>query len=145
MIKKINFIVSILILLGIATSALAGEPQVYLKKDLKTWDRSNVANGQGVLSGQFSFTRNDELEDYIIKEIGWLTLLPSASIGLHSHTDNEDVYIIVSGEGVFTDSNGIKTNVSDGDITIARPGDSHALENTGNVPLVFINVQAKNH
>jgi mannose-6-phosphate isomerase-like protein (cupin superfamily) len=126
-----------------APVASAGEPQVYTKNELKTWDREKVAGGAGVLAGKFSFTRNDAKDSYVIKEIGWMTLLPGASIGPHKHTDNEDAYIIVFGEGVFTDSEGKKTTVTGGDITIARPGDSHALENTGRVPLFFLDIVAK--
>jgi mannose-6-phosphate isomerase-like protein (cupin superfamily) len=122
---------------------VAQEPQVYLKKDLKTWNREKVANGVGTLAGQFAFNRHEAKADQVIKEIGWLTLQPGDSIGLHAHTDNEDAYIIVFGEGVFTDSQGQKTPVTGGDVTIARPGDSHALENTGSVPLFFLNVVAK--
>ena len=70
-------------------------------------------------------------------------LIPGASIGMHTHKDNEDVYVIVSGEGTFTDSDGKKTVVHDGDITIARPGDSHALANTGKAPLIFLNFIGK--
>jgi mannose-6-phosphate isomerase-like protein (cupin superfamily) len=127
----------------LSSSAQAGEPQVYAKKDLLTWDRQNVANGQGTLAGLFAFNRNNAKESYVIKEIGWLTLQPGDSIGLHPHSDNEDAYIIVSGQGVFTDSQGQKIPVASGDVTIARPGDSHALENTGQEPLSFLNVVAK--
>jgi mannose-6-phosphate isomerase-like protein (cupin superfamily) len=122
---------------------LADEPQVYIKKDLKTWDRDKVAGGQGVLAGKFSFTRNDAKDSFVIKEIGWMTLQPGASIGMHKHEDNEDAYIILFGEGVFTDGRGQKTTVTGGDITIARAGDSHSLENTGQVPLFFIDVVAR--
>ncbi|MDR1685367.1 MAG: cupin domain-containing protein [Desulfovibrio sp.] len=127
----------------VTTAASAGGQQVYGKNELKTWDREKVAGGAGVLSGKFSFTRNDAEEGYVIKEIGWMTLLPGASIGMHKHADNEDAYIIIFGEGTFTDSNGKKTVVTGGDITIARPGDSHALENTGQVPLFFLDIVAK--
>ena len=34
-----------------AGTALAGEPQLYTKETLKTWNRDNVAGGQGTLFG----------------------------------------------------------------------------------------------
>ena len=123
-----------------AASALAAEPQLYTKETLKTWNRDNVAGGQGTLFGQFGFTRNDATKDMVIKEIGWMTLQPGASIGMHKHENNEDAYIIVSGEGVFTDSAGKETPVKGGDVTIARIGDTHALKNVGKEPLVFLDV-----
>ena len=52
-----------------AGSALAAEPQLYTKETLKTWNRDNVAGGQGTLFGQFGFTRNDATKDMVIKEI----------------------------------------------------------------------------
>lgn len=132
----------LIVLAGLAfmsRPALAAE-QMYKKEDLKTWDRENVAGGKGVLAGKFSHTRNDAPEDWAIKEIGWMTLDPGSSIGMHKHEVNEDTYIIVSGEGEFSDTAGNVTPVKAGDITIARKGDSHALKNTGNVPLVFLDI-----
>lgn len=67
-----------------------------------------------------------------------MTLQPSASIGFHRHEHNEDTYIIVSGIGLFTDSDGKSYQVTAGDVTIARKGQSHALANIGKEPLVFI-------
>ena len=119
------------------------QPQVYRMQDLVPWDREKLAGGEGILYGKYSFTRNDPTPGMAIKEIGWMTLQPGASIGMHTHKDNEDVYVIVSGEGTFTDSDGKKTVVRDGDITIARPGDSHALANTGKAPLIFLNFIGK--
>lgn len=140
MIRKIAAIALAVSLLACGT-ALAAEPQqLFAKDELKTWDRDNVAGGTGTLAGKFSFTRNEAAADHAIKEIGWMTLLPGASIGMHKHENNEDAYIIVSGEGIFTDSDGKETVVKAGDITIARKGQSHALKNTGKDPLYFLDV-----
>ncbi len=116
------------------------EPQVVAKANLKTWDRENVAGGKGTLFGKYSLTRHDAPEGYAIKEIGWMTLQPGASIGMHKHENNEDAYIIISGEGMFSDSEGKETKVKAGDITIARKGQSHALANIGNEPLIFLDI-----
>ena len=140
--KKCLFLVGLCSLL-FCGSALAGDPQLYTKEQLKTWNRDNVAKGQGTLYGQFAYTRNDATKDMVIKEIGWMTLQPGDSIGMHQHENNEDSYIIVSGEGVFTDSAGKETPVKAGDVTIARPGDSHALKNTGKDPLIFLDIIAQ--
>jgi mannose-6-phosphate isomerase-like protein (cupin superfamily) len=124
--------------------AFGGEKQVFVKKELKTWDREKVAGGEGILAGKFSFTRNDPgPEENVIKEIGWMTLQPGHSIGMHQHKDNEDAYLIIFGEGSFLDSEGKETVVTGGDITIARAGQSHALKNIGNVPLIFLDIVAK--
>lgn len=117
--------------------------QLYKKEELKSWDREKVAGGEGVLSGKFSHTRNDAPEDWAIKEIGWMTLKPGASIGMHKHEANEDTYIIIAGEGIFTDNAGNETKVKAGDITIARKGDQHALKNSGNEDLIFLDIIAQ--
>ncbi|WP_169941667.1 cupin domain-containing protein [Campylobacter sp. RM15925] len=117
--------------------------QVYKRDALVPWNRENAGGGMGPLLGDFAYNRHQTSEQDAFREIGWLTLPKGASIGLHKHIDNEDVYIIISGKGVFTDSHGKQTEVSAGDVTIARPGQSHALANTGEEPLVFINVVAK--
>ncbi|MBO4301473.1 MAG: cupin domain-containing protein [Desulfovibrio sp.] len=140
--KKSLFLVGLCSLL-FSGSAMAAEPQLYPKDQLKTWNRDNVAKGQGTLFGQFAYTRNDATKDMVIKEIGWMTLKPGDSIGMHKHENNEDSYIIVSGEGVFTDTAGKETPVKAGDVTIARPGDAHALKNTGKEPLIFLDIIAQ--
>jgi mannose-6-phosphate isomerase-like protein (cupin superfamily) len=123
-------------------SSWAPEQQLFPKATLQTWDRVDVGGGKGTLGGKFAYTRNDS-KTFPIYELGWLTLPPGTSIGQHAHTDNEDVYVIVSGTGNFIDSAGKKTKTGAGDITIVRPGQSHGLENTGNTDLVFINVIAR--
>ena len=139
------------LLLGTAAGVRAAEQntpadrsvQVYKKSDLTEWNRENAAGGKGPLFGRFAFTRHQTAAQDAFREIGWLTLPPGASIGRHNHTGNEDAYIIVSGKGLFTDSSGRQTEVGAGDITIARPGQSHALKNTGQEPLVFLDLIAE--
>ena len=113
--------------------------QVYKKAEMQTWNRSKAAGGEGELLGKFAYTRHQTDDQDAIREIGWLTLPPGASIGLHGHTINEDVYLIVEGRGIFVGSDGKEVPVSAGDVTIARPGQSHSLKNTGRRPLRFIN------
>lgn len=139
--KKTLLLVACLTLLACGTAM--AEEQLYPQASLKTWDRDKVAGGVGTLYGKFGFTRNDAAPHMVIREIGWMTLEPGASIGMHKHESNEDAYIIVSGEGVFADTAGKETLVKAGDITIARAGDKHALKNTGTVPLVFLDVVAQ--
>jgi mannose-6-phosphate isomerase len=117
--------------------------QVYPKATLHTWNRKKAAGGEGDLLGEFAYTRMQTDENDALREIGWTTLPPGASIGLHQHKDNEDAYIIIAGTGIFTDGNGKETAVGAGDVTIARPGQSHALRNNGNEPLVFLDVIAQ--
>jgi mannose-6-phosphate isomerase-like protein (cupin superfamily) len=122
---------------------VSGDIQLFKKNELETWDREKVAGGSGTLAGKFSFTRNNADPAWVIREIGWMTLAPGASIGLHEHKDNEDAYLIVSGTGEFTGSDGVAKAVGEGDITIARAGQKHALANTGSADLVFLDIVTK--
>ncbi|MDR3260065.1 MAG: cupin domain-containing protein [Fusobacteriaceae bacterium] len=126
-----------------AAKAVNKNEQVFKKNELETWDRENVAGGKGMFSGKFSFTRNNAKPEYTIKEIGWMTLLPGDFLGVHAHTDNEDSYIVISGVGEFTDNDGVVTKIEAGDITITRAGQSHAIKNIGEEPLIFLDIVAK--
>lgn len=117
--------------------------EYYPKEELVTFDREAVAGGKGTLYGKFAFKRDAALKDHAIKEIGWMTLQPGDSIGLHKHELNEDAYIIISGEGTFKDTDGKQYAVKAGDITIVRKGESHELVNTGKEPLIFLDVIAE--
>jgi len=136
-ITTISIIASAITLSGVAFA------DVYTKETLITLDKVNPAGGEGILYGQFAFTRDQAPKDHAIKEIGWMTLQPGDSIGYHQHITNEDTYIIVSGEGVFTDADGKEKPVKAGDVTIARKGNSHALKNTGTEPLIFLDIIAE--
>ncbi len=122
-------------------------PQFFPKEKLfdKNVEKAGAGKGTGTLYGKFAFRREQATDDQAIKEIGLMTLKPGDSIGLHSHDDNEDTYIILSGNGTFEDGNGNKTSVGPQSVTIACPGESHALYNTGSEDLVFIDLIAKNH
>jgi len=124
-----------------AVLACAGaRADVFPKEGLIENDRHDVAGGHGTVYGQYAFTRDKALKDQAIKEVSWLRIEPGDSIGYHQHVTNEDVYIIVSGEGVFKDKDGKDKPVKAGDVAIVRKGESHGIANTGKVPLVFVDV-----
>ena len=113
----------------------------------KLFDRNTEhagGTGDGILYGKFAFRREQATEDQAIKEIGLMTLKPGDSIGLHRHEANEDTYIILSGQGLFTDGEGNEYIVGPQSVTIAVAGESHALKNTGTEDLVFIDLIAQN-
>lgn len=58
-----------------------------------------------------------------------LELEPGASIGYHKHEDNEEVYFIMAGSGLYCEENETRT-VKAGDVLLCRRGRSHGLENT---------------
>lgn len=72
-----------------------------------------------------------------------MELAPLASIGLHTHIDDEEVYAILSGSGIFGYGEG-ECEANPGDIFVTHAGMSHSLRNTSATePLVFFAVMAK--
>lgn len=60
----------------------------------------------------------------------------------HKHKQNEEVYIVLKGEGILTiDGNAV--NVKEGSVVKVMPAASRTLENTGKGIFQFICVQAK--
>ncbi len=67
-----------------------------------------------------------------------VVLPPGAGIGGHPHAGESESYYILSGTGMFLDGDGQKKPVGPGTICNIIPGESHGLENTGDVPLEMI-------
>lgn len=142
-----KFFTIILILVTLASLAYADpvkHGQCYTSDELTVLDKQDVAGGKGTLYGMFAFTRDNAFEHDAIKEIGFMTLKHGDFIGTHKHADNEDAYLILSGHGIFTDGNNNAYIVGPGDMTIARPGQSHGLANLFGEDLVFLDIIAKN-
>ena len=129
-----------LLALATALACVGARADVFPKDSLIKGDRKDVAGGHGTVYGEYAFTRDKALKDQAVKEVSWLRIEPGDSIGYHQHVTNEDVYIIVSGEGVFKDKDGKDKPVKAGDVAIVRKGESHGIANTGKVPLVFVDV-----
>ncbi|RXT69503.1 rhamnogalacturonan acetylesterase, partial [Pseudomonas syringae] len=59
-----------------------------------------------------------------------------AGIGLHLHHQDE-IYYIVSGRGLYA-LDGKQYEVAPGNARLTRPGSTHALQQTGEEPLVLL-------
>ena len=112
------------------------------RNGLKTEEREKPRDGSGIAT----FVHLAEGKGAVHKNINLLaeiTLPPGASIGNHSHTEDMEFYIILKGNGVVND-NGTEKPVTEGDVMITGNGETHSINNTGNVPLVFHAVIVKN-
>jgi mannose-6-phosphate isomerase-like protein (cupin superfamily) len=69
--------------------------------------------------------------------INYAELEPGASIGVHRHGENEEVYVVLSGSGVMT-VNGERRAVRKGDVILNKPGWEHGLENASEEPLALL-------
>ena len=64
-------------------------------------------------------------------------LPPGASIGLHRHEGNEEVYFLVEGNAtLFYDEDRLPMRA--GDISLVSDGHSHGIENTSDAPIRLI-------
>jgi len=61
--------------------------------------------------------------------VHYTVLPPLTSIGLHTHGDDEELYIVLAGEGAMT-VDGTESTVKEGDVILNPPFGSHALRNT---------------
>lgn len=74
--------------------------------------------------------------------MGHTTIYPTGSTTGHSHDDMEEVYYVVSGEGIMVvgqDEYPIKA----GDALYVPPGEFHTTVQTGNLPLTVVWVTSK--
>jgi len=71
-----------------------------------------------------------------------IVLPPNSSIGFHKHEGDEELYYIVSGNGVMTVDHE-KQLVCPGDAILTKSGSSHGLKNTGGNDLKFFVVCCK--
>ena len=69
------------------------------------------------------------------------TVPPGASIGLHRHHNNAEIYYLLDGEADFY-LDGVRYRMRSGDLGIVQDGHTHKIVNTGDVPLRLIVVEA---
>ncbi len=76
-------------------------------------------------------------------EVSFGSLAPNQSVPFfHHHKQNEELYIVLSGEGSFT-LDGNEINVQSGSIVRIAPSVSRCTKCTGTVPLIYLCIQAK--
>jgi mannose-6-phosphate isomerase-like protein (cupin superfamily) len=141
--KSFAWTVGAAVAVAAAAMCSGAAADVFPKENLIQREIKEPAGGKGTMHAEYAFTRDKALKDQAVKEISWLRLMPGDSIGYHPHVTNEDVYVIVSGEGSFKDKDGKDKPVKAGDITIVRKGESHGIANTGKEPLVILDVIAE--
>jgi len=69
--------------------------------------------------------------------VTWVEGAPGSEQPRHVHEESEQVYIIVRGRGLMK-AGTEQQSVSAGTLVFIPPGTPHAIENTGDEPLVFV-------
>jgi len=68
-------------------------------------------------------------------------LVPGASIGFHTHTEDQEVIYILEGNGTVINGEGKENDSANpGDTLFCPKGESHSLVNTGDKDLLFFAV-----
>ena len=68
-----------------------------------------------------------------------ITIEPGSSIGLHQHSDEEEIFYIINGKGIVND-NGNISEFRKGDSILTGNGASHSIESIGDEPLEMLAV-----
>ncbi len=72
-----------------------------------------------------------------------VTLEPHGTVGEHLHTQESEVYYILSGEAIMIED-GRRYPVQAGDAELCPAGHSHGMENPTDEPVVFLAIELKN-
>ena len=67
-----------------------------------------------------------------------VTLEEGGEVAWHTHTDEIEYYYVLSGHGIFTDSEKKEFAVGENDVCLMTPQGGHAIRNDGKEPLVFM-------
>ena len=99
------------------------------------------ANSHGGEGEYFVRTLLEGITESMIEYVRDLTLSPGASIGVHLHESDEELYFIISGTGMMA-VDGEERQVSPGSAVLTQAGSRHGLKNTGDDELRIVVVCA---
>lgn len=86
----------------------------------------------------FVRTLLDEVPGSIFKYVRDLILYPGSTIGEHLHTGDEEIYFVISGNGIMV-VDGEEYVIGPGSAVLTQSGSHHALRNEGEEDLrIFV-------
>ena len=104
----------------------------------------DVSGGKGELLRCAPIPRGEGQPGSPFLMVSRMTIQPGASLGFHAHTEDEEVYYVLSGEAEYVDHDGSATMIGPGDTTLCLKGQSHGVNNkSASEPFVFLAVIAK--
>ena len=95
-------------------------------------------------AGKILFNRAREAGDFSgpWNFIDYAVLPPGSSIGRHTHGANEELYLVLEGEGLMH-LDGREFRVRPGSVVLNRPGGTHGLCNDGKDPLKLFVIEVR--
>ncbi len=99
--------------------------------------RFNVKNRKGEILRDTYFLIDPENSPSRNLKMGHTTIYPTGKTTGHAHADMEEVYFVLSGEGVMKIGDD-EFEVKAGDAFYVPPGECHTTYQRGNVPLTVV-------
>lgn len=107
-----------------------------LRKDVVT----NLMKGQGDIN-RVHFLEVDDFCGHG-RLYAKFIIEPGNSIGFHKHEGEQEAYLILEGEALYSD-NGKESVIVEGDFTLCKSGEGHSIKNIGKNNLVFVAIIMK--
>ena len=111
------------------------------QSDYRIDERPEMRGGNGTVRIEHLFEPGTELKTPT-RLCAKLYLEPGVSIGFHRHENEEEIFVIVKGQGEI-DDNGTSRQVAAGDSVLTGNGAGHAVKNTGSETLEILAVISK--
>lgn len=111
------------------------------QSDYRIDERPEMRGGNGTVRIEHLFEPGTELKSPT-RLCAKLYLEPGVSIGFHRHESEEEIFVIVKGQGEI-DDNGTSRQVAAGDSVLTGNGAGHAVKNTGSETLEILAVISK--
>jgi gentisate 1,2-dioxygenase len=78
---------------------------VFKSENLEKVLQEHPRGGEGSQEVFFAFQMGKAPDNTAFQVAAYQVLAPKSSIGNHDHSDNSDMYLIVSGKGIYTEEN----------------------------------------
>jgi mannose-6-phosphate isomerase-like protein (cupin superfamily) len=115
--------------LAVLQSIIKRRESVRKKHDeMEVEKREKMRDGKGVVTIRHLF-KKDEFNAKV-RFCARLTLPPGASIGMHQHVKEDELFVFLRGNGVIDDGKK-SVSVEPGDAVVTGNGESHSLINNG--------------
>lgn len=95
----------------------------------------SLHDGLGLCDNRVLYEKGDF--ETALQFLSQTTIPPGATIGYHTHGEDEEMYVILAGRAVMT-VNGERREVRAGDALLNRRGWSHGLENPFDEPVTIL-------
>lgn len=109
--------------------------------DMERTRRDSFKDGAGGGWSRFLIPPESEIEGSHFRMVAENTLDPGSEIGYHTHESDDELFVILEGEGLYRE-NDADVQVGPGDMLFLTRQNAHGLKNTGEKPLRLLAVIA---